>query len=65
MNPNRINGLILQEKGVYDPSLGKGASGFADDPNMSAKEKYGVQSPIELPQEWIGCGYWLDRCNKY
>ena len=36
---------------VYDVSLGNGAPVFADDPNMSAKEIYGVQSPIELPQE--------------
>lgn len=55
---NRINGLIFARKGrVYDASLGKGASVFADDPNMSAKEKYGVQSPIELPHEWIGRGF--------
>lgn len=53
--------LILQVKGKGLRCLtGKGASVFADDPNMSAKEKYGVQSPIELPHEWIGRGFWLD-----
>lgn len=67
INTNLINGLISPEegRGIYGVSLEDGVSVFADDPSMSAKEKYGVPCPSDVPRELIGCGYWRDRCNKY
>lgn len=66
-NSHLINSLISPEEreGIYSVSLEDGLSVFADDPSMSAKEKYGVPCPSDVPRELIGWGYRHDRCNKY
>ncbi|XP_051176804.1 dynein axonemal heavy chain 2 [Leptopilina boulardi] len=51
-------------KGVFVPIGGKNMITFIDDFNMSMKEIYGSQPPLELIRQWLGYGFWYDRQNQ-
>ncbi|EDV25795.1 uncharacterized protein TRIADDRAFT_23475 [Trichoplax adhaerens] len=51
-------------KGVYVPVGGKKLLTFMDDFNISSKDTYGSQPPLELIRQWLDYGFWYDRSKQ-
>lgn len=67
INMNRINGLIFasEREGLTMAHWGKGLLSLLMTQTCLPRRGRQFSLLIELPHEWIGRGFWLDRCNKY